>query len=368
MKHVGVNVAADILFTLTYAGIKGSLVLAVADDPGMHSSQNEQDSRRYAVAAVLPMLEPADSQEAYEMTRRAFEISERWGLPVMLRLTTRICHSKTILTPPPPGVRALACPPPTGFERNIKQQVMIPAHAKPAHRRLRQKMAEIQQWLDATPELHTITTPACGVADLGIITSGISYVHVREAVPNAKVLKLGMTYPLPIQKIREFAASVKRCVVIEEGDPYLTDAIRAADVTVESKSEMYRFGELSVSRVQRILERNETPEEAPPRGKPPQLCPQCPYHPVFAALKKMECIVSGDIGCYTLGALPPWESMDIQLCMGAGIGIGVGLRHTLPEGQAKRVVSVIGDSTFMHSGLTGLAEMIYNPPLPGTSL
>ncbi|MCL2646893.1 MAG: thiamine pyrophosphate-dependent enzyme [Phycisphaerales bacterium] len=371
MKHVGVNVAADILFTLTYAGIKGkgggALVLVSADDPGMHSSQNEQDNRRYAVAAVVPMLEPADSQEAYDMTRQAFMISERWHLPVMLRMTTRVCHSKTILQP---GVHALACHGTNqiGFERNIPQKVMIPAHARPAHRRLRQKMAEMQQWLESTPELHPIIEgngDGEGASELGIITSGISYVHVREAAPDAKILKLGMTYPLPMQAIRAFAESVKRCVVIEEGDPYLKDAIRAAGIAVESKSEMYRFGELNVGRVRRILARDESPEAAPPRGKPPQLCPQCPYHPVFAALKKLECIVSGDIGCYTLGALQPWEAMDIQLCMGAGIGVGVGLRHTLPEDQAKCVVSVIGDSTFMHSGLTGLAEMIYNPPPTG---
>jgi indolepyruvate ferredoxin oxidoreductase alpha subunit len=186
-----------------------------------------------------------------------------------------------------------------------------------------------------------------------------------EAAPGASFLKLGLTYPLPIENIRRFAAGVERCVVIEEGDPYLVEALRAADIPVEGKPEMYRFGELNVERVRRILARDVSPEPAPPRGKPPQLCVGCPHRIVFETLGKLGCIVAGDIGCYTLGVLPPFEAMDSCVCMGASIGVGLGLRHVLPEAEARKVVSVIGDSTFVHSGITGLVEMIYNPPPTG---
>ena len=358
MKHVGVNVAADVLFTMALTGVKGGLVLVSADDPGMHSSQNEQDNRRYAVAAAVPMVEPADSQEAYDLTREAFEISERWQLPVILRMTTRVCHSKSIVRPRAP--RAISTS--KGFERDIKGHVMIPAYARAAHRKLRGKLAEIAAWNESSP---LNITHDSGQRELGIITSGICYVHAREAAPDARVLKIGLTYPLPIEKIRAFAASVERCVVIEEGDPILADALRAAGIAVESKAEMYRFNELDVGRVRRILAKDVSPEPAPARGKPPQLCQGCPYHTIYGALKKLDCIVAGDIGCYTLGVLPPYEAMDTCVCMGASITVGLGLRHALPEKDARRVVSVIGDSTFMHSGLVGLAEMVYNPPPTG---
>ena len=189
--------------------------------------------------------------------------------------------------------------------------------------------------------------------------------HAREAAPEASVLKLGLTYPLPIEKVRRFAQSVRRCIVIEEGDPWLVDALRAAGIAVEGKPEMYRFGELNVERVRRILAGDVSPEFAPPPGKPPQLCPGCPHRAVFETLGKLKCIVAGDIGCYTLGVLPPFQAMDSCVCMGASIGVGLGLRHVLPPEQARRVVSVIGDSTFVHSGVTGLIEMAYNPPPTG---
>jgi indolepyruvate ferredoxin oxidoreductase alpha subunit len=238
---------------------------------------------------------------------------------------------------------------------------MIPAHARPAHQRLRRKLAEIAQWNESS-ELNRITA---GDPSLGIITSGISFMHAREAAPEASVLKLGLTYPLPIEKVRRFAQSVRRCIVIEEGDPWLVDALRAAGIAVEGKPEMYRFGELNVERVRRILAGDVSPEFAPPTGKPPQLCPGCPHRAVFETLGKLQCIVAGDIGCYTLGVLPPFQAMDSCVCMGASIGVGLGLRHVLPPEQARRVVSVIGDSTFVHSGITGLVEMVYNPPPTG---
>ncbi|MCL5743362.1 MAG: thiamine pyrophosphate-dependent enzyme [Acidobacteria bacterium] len=356
MKHVGLNVAADPLFTVTYTGVSGALVVVSADDPGMASSQNEQDNRRYAVAAGIPMLEPADSQEAYDFTRLAVEVSERWNIPVLLRMTTRVCHSKTVVRP---GAPFPASGP--SFTRDVKGRVMIPAYARPAHRRLREKLADIQSWNESSGPNRKIE----GGGSLGIIASGISFVHAREAAPDAAILKLGMTYPLPLEAIRVFAQTVDRCLVIEEGDPYLADAIRAAGIAVEGKPEMYRFGEFNVARVRRILAGDVSPETAPPPGKPPQLCQGCPHGAAFNLLRDLNCIVAGDIGCYTLGVLPPYNALDTCVCMGASIGVGLGLRHVLPPEQARRVVSVIGDSTFVHSGITGVVEMVYNPPPTG---
>jgi len=362
MKHVGLNVAADPLFTAAYTGTSGGLVVVSADDPGMASSQNEQDNRHFAVAAGLPMFEPADSQEAYDFTLRAFELAERWHIPVLLRMTTRVCHSTTVLElpghPVPPA-------PKVAFVRDVPGRVMIPAYARPAHRRLRAKLAEIAAWNDREGPNRLVEGDGKGEAALGIITSGIAFQHVREAVPGARVLKLGLTYPLPIESMRRFAAEVGRCLVVEEGDPFLDEAARAAGIPVLGKPEMYRFGELDVERVRRIVAGDVSPEPAPPPGKPPELCPGCPHRNVFQALHALDCIVAGDIGCYTLGVLPPFSAMDTCVCMGAAIGVGLGLRHTLPPEQARRVVSVIGDSTFVHSGITGLVEMVYNPPPTG---
>ncbi len=357
MKHVGLNVAADPLFTVAYTGVSGALVVVTADDPGMASSQNEQDNRHYARAAGVAMLEPSDSQEAYDFTRAALELSESWHVPVLLRVTTRICHSKTVVVPA--GASGPSKEP--VFERDVRNRVMVPAHARPAHKRLREKLTQLAQW-NETLSLNEVIE---GDTSLGIITSAISYVHVREAAPQASVLKLAMTYPLPMEKIKAFAASVDRCVVVEEGDPYLAGSIRAAGVAVEDKPAMYRFGELDVERVKRVLTGDQTAETVAPRGKPPQLCAGCPHRHAFQVLSKLGCIVSGDIGCYTLGVLPPFEAMDSCVCMGASIGVGLGLRHVLPDEQARQVVSVLGDSTFVHSGITGLVEMMYNPPKTG---
>jgi len=401
MKHVGLNVAADPLFTAAYTGTPGPLVVVSADDPGMWSSQNEQDNRRYAVAAGVPMLEPSDSQEAYDFTQAALRLSVRWHLPVLLRMTTRVCHSKGVVradqaqtqgagdcpdfrvnengTVPldagtssrstefgtAPAIAQSRLQDGNGrgfvFRRDIRGHVMIPGNARPAHRRLRAKLAEIAQFSEIAP-LHALVE---GSRELGIVTSGISFMYVREAAPKASVLKLGLTYPLPLARIRTFAQGVERCVVIEEGDPYLVEQVRAAGIHVEGKPEMYRFGELDVGRVRRILAGDVSPEALPTPGKPPALCSGCPYRTTFAVLRKLDCIVPGDIGCYSLGALPPLEAMDSLVCMGAGIGMGLGLRHVLPVDQARRVVSIIGDSTFIHSGIPGLVEMVYNPPSTG---
>jgi indolepyruvate ferredoxin oxidoreductase alpha subunit len=358
MKHVGLNVAADPLFTAAYTPIDGALIVVSADDPGMASSQNEQDNRRYAVAAGVPMLEPSDSQEAYDFLLRAIEISERWRMPVLLRLTTRICHTKTRVEK---GRVPVPAPREGHYERNIAERVMTPAYARIAHRRLRENLKEIAAW-NETSGLNQIVS---GSSRLGIITSGISYQHVREAAPEASVLKLGLTYPLPAVLMSKFATGVDRCVVVEEGDPYLAEGARIQGIEVEDKPEQYRFGELTVNRVRRILERDTSPEAKPVPGKPPALCPGCGHRTVFTALNNLKAIVAGDIGCYGLGVMPPFEAMDTSLCMGASFGVGLGLRHSLPPQQAKRVVGVIGDSTFLHSGLTGLAEMVYNPPPTG---
>ena len=356
MKHVGVNVAADVLFTAAYSGVTGGLVLISADDPGMASSQNEQDNRQYARAAGIIMLEPADSQQAYDFTGAAFAISEQFGQPVMLRMTTRVCHSKSIVVqnplPQPPAA--------PNFKRDVAGRVMIPAFARPAHQRMRDKLVRVANYAETCAQ----TIVERKSAALGVITSGVTTMHVREAAPEASILQLGLSYPLPMQAIRDFAGSVERCVVIEEGDPILITELLAEGLKVEGKPERFRFGELNADRVRRILEHDDSAEPVIKPGKPPALCEGCSHSPVFQTLNKLDCIVSGDIGCYTLGVLPPFSAMDTCVCMGASIGVGLGLRHVLPPEQAKRVVSVIGDSTFVHSGLTGLAEMVYNPP-PG---
>lgn len=357
MKHVGLNVASDPLFTVAYTGVSGALVIVSADDPGMASSQNEQDNRRYAVAAGVPMFEPADSQEAYDFTFAAIELSEQWNIPVLLRVTTRVCHSYSVVRPRPSSSVARAA----HFERDIKSRVMIPAYARVAHRRLREKLEEIQAWNEAS----ALNQVASGNKLLGIIASGIAFMHAREAAPDASFLKLGCTHPLPMKLISDFTRSVVRCVVVEEGDPCLVDAIRAAGIQVEGKASMYRFGELDVPRVRRILDYDLSPEPAKPPGKPPQLCDACQYRIVFDCLRRKNCIVAGDIGCYTLGVLQPFEAMDSCVCMGASLGVGLGMRHVLPSEQGRRVVSVIGDSTFVHSGISGLVEMVYNPPPHG---
>ncbi|MDR1760588.1 MAG: thiamine pyrophosphate-binding protein [Fibrobacter sp.] len=357
MKHVGLNVASDVLYTATYSGVSGGMVWIVADDPGQASSQNEQDTRNHAKAAVCPMFEPSDSQDAYEMLKTAFEVSEKFQIPVILRMTTRVCHSKSIVRPTG-GLEALT----PKFVRDIASRVMVPGYSKPAARRLRKKMEDLEVWNVQNHESLVVE----GSNDLGIITSGICFHHAREAAPEASILKLGMTYPLPADVIRDFVKDKKRVVVIEENDPWLAENIRALGISVEAKYDpVFRFGELDVNRVKRILAGEKTPDPEAVKGKPPALCQGCPHQSSFAVFKELDCIVAGDIGCYTLAALPPYSAMDMMIDMGASIGMGLGLRHVLPPEEARRVVSVIGDSTFVHSGITGLVEMAYNRPATG---
>ena len=355
MKHVGLNVAADPLFTIAYSGTPGGLVIITADDPGMASSQNEQDNRRYARAAGVPMFEPSDSQECYDFIREAYKLADKFRSPVFVRVTTRVCHSKCVMTRSAER-EALR----TGsFVKDPASNVMIPAYAKLAHRRLRADLKQMAEIAENYAEIEMRSKT------LGVITSGISYQHVLDAAPDASILKIGFTYPLPEKAVREFVASVDRCIVVEEGDPVLFEAISAIGLKVEDKAEMFRFGEFSVERVRKLIAGDTTPDPVPPKGKAPQLCPGCPHRKTFEVLRDLDCIVSGDIGCYTLGVLPPFEAIHTTVCMGASITVGLGMRKTLPESEARRVVSVIGDSTFMHTGVNGIVEMVYNTPETG---
>lgn len=354
MKHVGVNVAADPLFTFSYTGVNGGLVLISADDPGMHSSQNEQDNRLYARFAKIGLLEPADSQEAKDMVGLALEISERFDVPVLLRTTTRISHSKSLVDLADP-VERVAKP----YLKNAPKYVAVPAHAKARHLVVEQRLVEMAAFSEET-ELNRIEW-----ADkrIGVVTSGIVYQYIKEALPSASVLKLGYTNPLPLKKIATFARQVEQLWVIEELEPFMEEQIRAAGIKVNGgKAELTNIGELTPSMIHRAVLGQEllrSNEVAQVPARPPVLCPGCPHRGVFYALKNNHKIVTGDIGCYTLGALAPLDSMDTTICMGAGIPSGLGMEKAHPE-LADRLVSVIGDSTFIHSGITGLIDVVYN--------
>ena len=351
MKHVGLNVACDPLFTASYTGVNGGLVIAVADDPSVFSSQNEQDTRLTAVSAQVPVLEPSDSEEAKEFTKYAFELSEQFDTPIILRVTTRVAHSQSLVEL---GERREQ--PLRAYERDIKKYVMMPANARVKHVAVEARMQNIGQAAENMP-LNRIEE---GSKDLGIICSGGVYQYVKEALPEASVLKLGMVYPLPYDMIKKFAASVKRCIVAEELAPHLETLIKAHGIEVEGKNIFPRCGEFSARLIRSCVlgERGPAaPAEVPAR--PPVLCAGCPHRGVFYVLSKLKLNVLGDIGCYTLGAVPPLGSMDAVVCMGASIGMAVGFDKADPEAH-KHSVAVIGDSTFIHSGITGLIDAVYN--------
>ena len=355
MKHVGLNVAADPLFTLPYIGVKGGLVIACADDPGMHSSQNEQDNRNYAYAAKLPCLEPSDSQEAKDFTALAFALSERYNTPVLLRTTTRVSHSQGQVTL---GKR-LSLPRKKGFERHPASYVMIPAYARPRHVEVERRLVRVAK--DA--ETLSINRAEYGSREVGFITSGACYTYIKEVFPEASVLKLGMVYPLPEKLIRAFCGRVKRAVVVEELDPFIEMRIKALGIAVEGKKYFPLTGELDPDTIREAFlgkKRKALPKSMPLPPRPPALCPGCPHRTVFQTLKKLGAVVSGDIGCYTLGVLPPFNAMDTCVDMGASITIAQGIE--IGEGAAYRhnTVAVIGDSTFAHSGITGLINAAYN--------
>ena len=343
MKHVGLNVACDPLFTASYTGVNGGLVIAVADDPSVFSSQNEQDTRLTAVSAQVPVLEPSDSMEAKEFAKLAFELSERYDTPIILRLTTRVAHSQSLVEL---GERVVPAAKP--YERNIAKYVMMPANARVKHTVVEERMQKMSQDANALP----INRIEEGSKDLGIICSGGVYEYVKEALPEASVLKLGMVYPLPYYLIKKFAGSVKRCIVAEELAPHIETLVKAQGIAVEGKNIFPRCGEFSANLIRRcVLGQRSAAEPANVPARPPVLCAGCPHRGVFYVLSKLKLNVLGDIGCYTLGAVPPLGSMDAVVCMGASIGMTIGFDKADPEAH-KHSVAVIGDSTFIHSGIT----------------
>jgi indolepyruvate ferredoxin oxidoreductase alpha subunit len=354
MKHVGVNVAADPIFTASYTGVKGGLVIVTADDPEMHSSQNEQDNRHYAIAAKIPMLEPSDSAEAKAYTRLAFSLSERFDVPVFLRTTTRVSHATGAVVlgdVEPPAV-------PLGFVEEPAKWVMLPVNARKRHVLVEARMRALREFAE-TFEGNRIEW---GDRSLGIITAGVAYQYVREAFPDASVLKLGLAHPLPERLVRAFAAGVKRLIVVEELDPIIETHVKALGVPVEGKDRIPLLGELNPRIVRQAISGEAAPvrEPAVVPNRPPNLCAGCPHRSLFFALNKCKVTVTGDIGCYTLSALPPLKSMDTCVCMGASIGTAFGMERALGEAARGKVVAVIGDSTFVHSGITGLINVVYN--------
>jgi len=353
MKHVGMNVAADPLLTAAYTGVGGGLVVLVADDPGMHSSQNEQDSRNWGPLARVPILEPSDSREALEFAKQAFDISERFDIPVLIRSTTRLSHAKGLVEL---GVRTEHERIP--YEKNTAKWLMLPGNARGRRLDLDRRVAELESFADES-DLNRIEYRDRGI---GVVCSAVVYQYVREALPDASVLKLGLSYPLPEKKLREFSGGVERLYVVEEAGDYLARSVRSMGIALEPLPDLPVAGELSPGCIRHAfgLEQCQVRESVgslPPR--PPLMCPGCPHRPVFHAFRQLNAIVSGDIGCYTLGALPPLASMDTCVCMGASIGMAHGI--ALAEGgEGRPVVAVIGDSTFAHSGIAGLVNTVYN--------
>ena len=364
MKHVGLNVAADPLMTLTLTGVEGGLVIAVADDVGMSSSQNEQDSRFWGRFAHLPILEPADSQEAYDMVRYAFDLSEEYQVPVILRLTSRICHVKGLVTV---GERFEHKA--RGFSKNAERWVMVPGHAKRRIPLMLAREQELKRLADRTP-LNVIERG--NDRRVAFITSGPAYMHVREAFPDAPVLKLGLSYPWPLEKVAALAGLADTLVVVEEVEPLLETELKAAGFAVHGKDFLPRIGELApevlAPAVERLLRKEAAPApEAVPAlpplfPRPPTLCASCPHMGIYYTLSQLRNLtIAGDIGCYTLGAGHPWNSLDSTICMGASMGVALGMDKGRGEAdRTKRIVAVIGDSTFMHMGMQGLLDITWN--------
>ena len=367
MKHVGVNVAADPVFTTAYTGVRGGLVIVTADDPELHSSQNEQDNRRYASFARIPMLEPSDSQEALEFTRDAFELSERFDIPFFIRTTTRISHGKSLVEVDGSGSTSTRVEP--GLVKDPAKYVMVPANARVKHHDLEERVSKIARYAESAP----FNSVEMNSTKLGIITSGISYNYVKEAAPDASVLKLGLVFPLPTDLIKEFASRCERIVIVEELEPYLEEWVRFLGIECEGKSLVSRFGEIDTGIVRKALfpagEGNDRVNgESSGAGeipvRPPVMCVGCPHRGMFYALNRKKVFVAGDIGCYTLAVSPPLSAIHTTVCMGAGVSQAVGIEAVLPEGHGK-VAAVIGDSTFLHSGMGGVLNMAYNE-IPAT--
>ncbi len=356
MKHVGLNVAADPLFTVGYTGVNGGLVIAVADDPSMHSSQNEQDSRHYAKASKIPMLEPSDSAECKEFIKYAYELSEEFDTPMLYRLTTRVAHSQSLVEQGERKEFALR-----PYEKNIGKYVMMPGNAKRRHPEVEARIEALTTYAETTP----LNRVEYGDKKIGIITSGMCYHYVKEAFGDSvSILKLGMVYPLPVKLIQDFAKEVETLYVVEELDPFIEEHCNNIGVKVIGKEVFPICYEFSARQIKEWITGEkgvayEEVEEAVP-VRPPVLCPGCPHRGTFYVLKKLGVHVCGDIGCYTLGAVAPLNAMDAVVCMGASIGMSFGMSLARGKDFAKNTVAVIGDSTFIHSGITGLIEVVYN--------
>lgn len=353
MKHVGLNVAADPVFTVSYTGVNGGLVLCVADDPGMHSSQNEQDTRRLAIAAKVPVLEPSDSGECKEFTKLAFALSEEFDTPIILRLSTRVSHSQSLVELEERDQREKK-----EYVKDPGKYVMMPAMAKARHTFVEQRLNTAAQWA----ETASINKMELSSEEIGVITSGVAYQYVKEALPDASVLKLGMTYPMPKNLIKTFSEKVKKLYVIEELEPVIEEFCKQNGIQVIGKELFSLEGEYSVELIKKaILGKEEetylVTEQLPTR--PPVLCPGCPHRGAHYVFKKLVLHVTGDIGCYTLGALQPLQSIDTCVCMGASVSMAHGFEMADPK-MARNTVAILGDSTFIHSGITPLIDILYN--------
>ena len=355
MKHVGLNVAADPLYTMSYTGVNAGIVIGVADDAGMHSSQNEQDSRHHAIAAKVPMLEPADSAEALQFAKLAYDLSEEFDTPVLLKMCTRVSHSQALVETSP-----RVEPPAKPYEKNIAKYVMMPGNAKRRHPVVEERTRKLIAWAETAP----VNRVEMGGTALGVITDSTSYQYVKEVFGDSvSVLKLGMTNPLPVELIKNFAAKVDKLAVVEELDPIIEDHCRRLGLEVTGKDVLPLEDEFSQNLVAAALggevHTGKTLAEAVP-GRPPVMCAGCPHRGLFYTLNKNKCTVLGDIGCYTLGAVAPLAAMEMTLCMGASISAIHGFNKALGSESEGKTVAVIGDSTFMHSGMTGLANIAYN--------
>ncbi len=351
MKHVGLNVAADPLFTAAYTGVNAGLVIVVADDPGMHSSQNEQDSRYYAKSAHIPMLEPSSAEEAKAFMKLAYEWSEQYDTPVLLRVTTRVAHSHGIVEL---GERKETENKP--YQKDIAKYVCMPANAIKRHVAVEAREKAFAQMVNTAPVNVAEYT---NENEIGVVCAGVVYEYVKEALPKANVFKVGTPYPLPVQAIENFAKKVKKLYVIEELEPFMEETLKAAGIACEGKSIFSLQGELSVLKIAAAFGKEQTaqvPMQVPAR--PPVMCAGCPHRGVFYVLNKLKLTVNGDIGCYTLGAVAPLSAVDTVVCMGASVGMAHGFKKA--TGGQSNNVAVIGDSTFLHSGVTGLINAVYN--------
>ena len=353
MKHVGLNVAADPLYSVSYMGVNGGLVIVVADDPGLYSSQNEQDTRMVARAAQIPVIEPSDSAEAKDYFKMAFELSEQFDRPFIFRTTTRLAHSQGLVE-----LQERVVPEDKVYEKNIQKNVMMPGNAKVRHIEIEKRNLELAEAANTLP----INRVEMNDTKIGVITSGIPYQYVKEAMPEASVLKLGMVNPLPRKLIEDFASKVGTLYIVEELDPVIEEQVKSWGINAVGKEILTVQGEYSANMLRKAILKQDLDikEPAAAPGRPPILCPGCPHRSVFYTLNKLKMHAAGDIGCYTLGAVAPLSVIDTTMCMGSSISTLHGMEKAKGKDYIKNWVAVIGDSTFMHTGVNSLMNMVYN--------